>query len=171
MKDIFIIVMLAGISCQQDLKPIRTGLENKPMPFFNLMLLDSLTHFNTKMIPIGNPSVLFFYSPFCPYCKVQMSNILGNISKLKNIRFYFVTFFPISTIRRFYDQYKLDKYDNIIPVIDFNNSIRNYFKISQVPYTAIYGRDKRLNAVFIGNVSYNQIMNTANDLDIASKQF
>ena len=141
--------------------PEKTSKEGKSLPSFNLLLADSTTYFNTKNIPNGQPVVLFCFSPECPYCRVQMEEIIETTSSLKDIRFYIFTAWPFSEMKGFYTRYQLYKYPNIVVGVDYTNFFVGYFKAQGVPYMAIYGKDKRLNNAFIGNIHSKQLKEVA----------
>lgn len=157
MKNTFFLFLLLGIVGCYDQTPDNTGLEGKPLPEFSLLLQDSTTYFNTKNIPANKPVVLILFSPECPYCRAQIREITEDINKLKDVQFFFVTKIPPSYLRQFSNEFKLDKYPNIIAGIDTSNFMSEYFKPTGVPYTAIYGNDKKLNNAFEGRIFVKQI--------------
>jgi thiol-disulfide isomerase/thioredoxin len=128
---------------------ITTGLEGKPMPAIELVALDS-THFNTKNIKPGRPSILLAFSPTCPYCRAQTRSIVSNINSLKGIDIYMVCINQYSLLKKFSDQYELNKYSNIKIGIDYNESFLDYYKATNVPYLAIYDKKKDLKQVLMG---------------------
>lgn len=151
-KQIYIAIILAGItSCLNRQPAIKTQLEGKLLPSFDVLLSDSITHFNTYKIPIGQPVVLFFFQPWCPYCKAQTETMLNHIESVKDIHFYMLTNSSYASFKQFYDKYKLNKYANITAGIDQSLTFSSYFKATSVPYQAIYGRNKLLKRVLIGS--------------------
>jgi len=157
---IFIITCLAGCF---GVEPQKTGKEGKPMPELNLLLTDSTTWLHTSKIPSGKPVALFFYSPYCPFCKAQTKEIIEEMDELKNIQFYFISNFPIQTVKEFKKVYQLEKYSNIITGIDTSHFVNDYFEAPGIPYLAIYGKDKKLNKTFLGKISGNQIKKVAEE--------
>ncbi|WP_217602353.1 redoxin domain-containing protein [Chitinophaga sp. GbtcB8] len=149
-------VLIATYSCTNK-EAIKTGMEGKELPAFELLLADSVTHFNTANSPVSKPVVLFYFSPYCPYCRAQMGDIAQKMDKLKNIQFYMFTSFPFSDMKHFYEEYKVRQYPNIQMGLDLKNFFPNYFETQVVPYTAIYGKDRKLRKVFIGQVYSSQI--------------
>lgn len=148
-------ILLSG--CYGRRPPLTTGHEGKPLPSFSLLLSDSLTTLDTKNIPNGNPVVLFYFGPYCPYSRAQMQEILDNMSILKNIKFYIFTDWPFSDTKKFYNNYHLKNYKNIVLGMDNNGVFSNYFKVQGVPYMAIYNKDKILKHAFIGKIDGTQI--------------
>lgn len=162
MKKVFIALsVIAASSCNHSMPSVKTGFEGKPMPEFRLLMNDSVTYLNTASIPTGKPVVLLYFSPNCPYCRAEINGILKNIESLKDIRFYFFATWPVKEIKAFSTYYHLDKYPNIEIGQDCKGFFLNHFKVTRVPYTAIFKKDKRLNEVFMGKVEPEQIKEVA----------
>jgi thiol-disulfide isomerase/thioredoxin len=152
MKQVIIsfLIVTQISSCSQQKSTIVTGLEGKKMPSFNLLLMDSVTHLNTTNIAQGTPTVLFYFSPYCPYCKAQAKDIIKNINSVSNIRFYLLSNFPFPDVKKYYSALK--KYSNITVTQDLDNFFGDYFHTPGVPFIAIYDKNKNLKKAFIGNV-------------------
>ena len=157
----FILIACLVISCKRP--TIKTGLEGQPLPAFNLLLTDSTSNFSTGTIPLGQPTALFYFSPHCPYCRAEMKEILQNMDELKGIRFCLITDLPFREMKHFYKEYKLGNYANITVGYDSVYAFAYYFKAQGVPYTAIYGRDKKLKGVYMGVAKTRDIKDLAND--------
>jgi uncharacterized membrane protein YphA (DoxX/SURF4 family)/thiol-disulfide isomerase/thioredoxin len=146
-----VILILPAFSAGCGQRPeFKTGMEGKPLPSFTLLLADSVTHFNTAAITTGRPIVLFCFSPNCPYCKAEMEDITANIKKLSNIRFYIFTMFPFRDMKKFYDHYHLQEFPNITTGVDDTNFFARYYKITGVPYLAVYDDHLRLKQALNG---------------------
>ena len=149
--------MLVSISGCFGKSPVKTGLEGKLLPSFNLLLMDSTTLFNTNDIPEGKPIVLYFFDPDCPYCRAQTEEIITNMKSFMNVRFYIFSSFPFQQIKMYSDHYQLEFYSNIKIGRDSEFFFLNYFKATGVPYVAIYSKTKRLKQVLIGKTSITEI--------------
>jgi thiol-disulfide isomerase/thioredoxin len=158
-KILSVLLLLHITACSENKRSIVTGLEGKPIPAFNFLLMDSATQFNTTDIASGKPAVLFIFSPHCPYCKAQTEAIIGDIKSLSNINFYLISSFPFNSIKEYYEHYQLKKYPNIMVGQDYDSFLGNYFQASGVPYIAIYNKSKNLQEVLMGNVSSRIIRN------------
>src|SRR5450432_1314673 len=112
MKRLVTVLVLASLAgCKNYSQPQeKTGLEGNPLPAFSLFLADSVTHFNTAIIPEGKPIALFYFGPYCPYSRAEMDDILSHMKTFSNIRFYLITSSPFSDLKAFYDHYNLKKY-------------------------------------------------------------
>lgn len=160
LKILPVIILLAG--CYSSPKPEKTGLEGKEIPIFDLLLLDSATHLNTKNIPGDKPFVLFYVSPECPYCKTQMQGIIEDMNSFKDIQFYVITNWPIPEMKKFANNFQLNKYSNVTVGTDYKNFLEDYFQTRIVPFTAIYSKNKKLNKAFAGKIYPKEIKNAIN---------
>jgi len=155
MKQLSTLIFLMSLTACYSSNPQKTGKEGKIMPNFEILLTDSTTKINTNNIPAGTPSVLLYFSPYCPYCKAQIKEIIEDIDKLKKINFFLISTFPATTLKAFTKNLGIDKYpNNIIVGMDLTHSIGDYFEIVGVPYMAIYGKDKKLIKTFLGGKLY-----------------
>jgi thiol-disulfide isomerase/thioredoxin len=141
----------------------KTKKEGEALPEFKILLTDSVTWLNIGKIPAGKPLVLFYFSPYCPYCKVQTQEIIEEMEELHDLQFYFVTDFPLPDLKKFNKAYQLAKYPNIITGIDTTQFIHNYFEVKGIPYIAIYGRDKKLKKSFMGKITGSQLKKVAEE--------
>lgn len=160
MKQLILFGIVACLTGCFGTEPEKTGLEGKPLPEFGL-LTDSSTWVNTRNASAGKPIALFYFSPYCPYCRAQVEEIIEDMNKLKGIQFYFVTGFPLPELKSFCKEYQLDKYPNIIAGVDTGRKVSDYFEVPGVPYMVIYGKDKKLNNTFLGKVYSSQLKKVA----------
>lgn len=162
MKQLFVLALsICLFAChnRNDRSPVRTGLEGKPIPSFEVLLSDSSTRLNTADIPAGKPIVLLYLSPQCPFCRAELTSILKNMSSLKDTRFYVFTNWPFKQFKSFYTHYQLDKYQNIVAAQDYTNAFIHHYPLPAVPFTAFYDKNKNLNKAFIGLMPIEQIQN------------
>jgi peroxiredoxin len=162
MKQFILLITIITLAGCFGTEPQKTGKEGKPMPEFSMLTTDS-TILLTRDIPKGKSVALFYFSPFCPYCKAQTKNIVDNIEKLKDIQFYFISSFPLSTVKAFYKSHELAKYKNIIAAVDTAHVFADYYEVTGVPYMAIYGKNKALNKSYMGKVYSNEIKKAAEE--------
>jgi hypothetical protein len=161
MKIIAILGLLFGVWGCHSQPPFKTGLEGTPLPSFDLMLADSISYFNTSAIPQGKVIILFSFETTCPYSRAQTSEIIKNLESLKNINFYMSCNNRYSEFKRFYDQYKLGEYPNILAGVDTALFFMRYFNAPQVPYIAVYTSDKKLKQVMVGKIKISTIKSVA----------
>jgi thiol-disulfide isomerase/thioredoxin len=162
MKQLISFIIVAVLSGCFGAPPEKNNLEGKSLPAFSLILADS-TIIKTESIPTGKPLVFFFFSPYCPHCRAQTKEITEDMDRLKGIQFYFVSSFSMPDLLAYYKEYDLKKYPNIVMGVDSGNIGADYFEIAGVPYTAIYGKDKKFNKSFMGKVYSSQLKRVAEE--------
>ena len=163
MKQFIILLITAALTGCFGTEPQKTGKEGKPMPNFSLLMLDSTTWLHSKDISAGKPTILFYFSPYCPHCKAQTKWIIEKMDLLNNFQFYFISNFPLASIKEFHKEFQLEKYENITTGIDSAYFVSDYFEIPGFPYLAIYGKDKKLNKSFLGKIYSSQLKKVAEE--------
>ena len=151
-----IIFILAGCHLQK-----KSG---EPLPAFDLLLVDSTTHFNTANIPDGKPVVLMYFSPDCSHCQNETRDILDKMDSLENVRFYLITNDPSERLWVYDKMFKLYNYSNITLGRDYKYFFPGHFKNVVPPYMVVYDSDKFGRAVFSGDSSVNKIISFINTL-------
>jgi cytochrome oxidase Cu insertion factor (SCO1/SenC/PrrC family) len=145
MKLLYIsLVMIALSGCFAKERTSSGQLVGTKMPSFSLLLGDSTTYLSTQNIPSGKPVVFFYYQTWCPHCSELLDNFTKNIDRLKDIHIYMITNSPYSDIKIFSKEHHLEKYPNITMSMDYTNFFADSFKVTGVPYIAIYNDKKEL---------------------------
>jgi len=152
-------MLFALLSKCTDRPSYHSGLEGKQMPDFKMLLVDSAS-ISVKSISEGEPVVLFYFEPTCPYSRAQMADILDHMKDFEGVRFCIVSDFKLKEIKAFADKYQLHSHKNISIGLDASDSIAHYFNIQGVPFTGIYDKHKTLRQAFAGIVSSKEIKET-----------
>jgi thiol-disulfide isomerase/thioredoxin len=157
----FIALVVSLCGCYGKKPKTITGLEGKPMPTITLLAADSSTMYNTADIAPGKPTLLFSFETWCPYCKAQTKALLSHIESLKDVNIYMVCNTQFPEFKKFNKQYELYKYPGIKAGVDNHLSFAKYFKTGQIPYLAIYDRQKNLKQVLVGKTAISTIKDIA----------
>jgi hypothetical protein len=142
---------------------LKTGMEGRSLPSVDLLLPDSVTHFNTLDIPTGQPFIVIGFSPWCIHCQGETRDIIRHIREFKNIRIYYITDYPFSPMKGFYKHFKLAQYPNIMMGKDSINLFMSYFKATGTPFTAIFDANKRLRQVMAGQADARKLAKLASE--------
>ena len=146
------IVLILLACCKSTEKP------RESLPAFDLLLVDSVTIFNTAKIAEGRPIVLVYFSPDCEHCQKLTEGILQKMDSLRQVQFYFITNDPFERLHVYNLAYKLYKYHNITLGRDYSFSFLRHFKEASPPYLAIYDKNRLLRGIFHGETSTSQII-------------
>lgn len=159
---VFIICITTVLGCYSRSNKIKSGFEGEQLPQFTLLLMDSITKYITNAVPNGNSTVLYSFSPFCPYCKAQTEDIIKNINQLSNIDFVMLSTYPFKNIKDYYNKYQLSKYPNIIVGQDYQRGFDNHYQATGVPYLTIFNNEKILVKVILGKINTKEIKEISN---------
>ena len=142
---------------------IKTGMEGRLLPSFDLLLPDSTTHLNTSDIPSGKPMIFIGFSPICIHCQQLTGDIINHIDQFKSVQIYFVTTFPFINMKGYYKYFKLTKYPNITMAWDQKDFFLTHFKAAGVPYTIVFDAKKRVKQVMSTHFDASQLAKIANE--------
>lgn len=131
------------------------------LPAFNILLLDSVTIFNTYNIPEGKPTLIMFFDPECKHCMWETRKLLEGMDSLQNIRFCMITsVHDFQNIRNFYNDHHLADYKNIEVVgRDYEYFFVTYYGVKFVPDMVLYDAHKKLLKFFEGHTSVSELYN------------
>jgi len=156
MRVLFVALLLVGIfSCQRQ-RPLPPGIDRK-MPDFKIQLLDTTVKLNTAAIPQGQPVVLFFFGPDCPYCQALTRELTKRMDELKDTRFYMVSVADFKEIHMYDTLFKLDKFKNVTIGKDVDGFFFSYYKAPGFPYLAVYDKKKEFREIIIGGISVDSL--------------
>jgi len=141
------------MACQEE-KPyqVKTGLEGKPLPTFNIQLLDSTSFIHSDNLPADKNLVLFYFKPTCPYCRAQMRDMLNNIEKFKDKELCILTNYSLKEANSFARYFKLNKFNNVIVGRDTGSVVLKTYRALGVPLTAYFDKNKQLKALYSGRM-------------------
>lgn len=122
----------------------------RSMPPFKLLLTDSSTHFTKDDIARKTSVVLMLFSPDCEHCQHEMELIIQNIDAFGKTQFILSTTREFDDMLRFYEQYDLGRFSNIIVGKDVGYLLPVFFDVRNLPFLAFYDKKKELVSVFEG---------------------
>ena len=127
------------------------------LPPFTLMAIDSssITRDNLK---INRNTLLMYFSPTCDHCQVQTDSMVAEMSKLKDVQILMVAYSPLSEMKTFYEDRALAKYQNILMGYDSKYFFPPFYKMSSLPFMALYDKKGKFITSFHGNTSVNKIV-------------
>jgi len=145
MKIVLLLFCFASLSAQSQTQPDPPYKRFPTLPPLRLLLPDSSTIFTDKDLRKNTPLFFILFSPDCDHCKKETEELIDNIDSFKNIQIVMATFMPVSEIKKFYDNYRLDRFSNITVGYDMQHMLPTYYRISYTPFLAFY--DKKGNLI------------------------
>jgi thioredoxin-related protein len=127
-------------------------------PFRLLSVVDSATWLTKDDIKRNLRTMIMFFSPDCIHCKHQTEDILADIDKFKGIEIVMATYQPFAAMKSFYEFYRIADHANIIMGRDESYTLPPFYKMSNLPYLALYDKKGNLITTFEGNQKVSTIL-------------
>lgn len=142
---------------------IKTGMEGRLLPSFELLLPDSTTNLSTKDIPTGRTTIFIGFSPVCIHCQQLIFDIIDHIDSFRSVKIYLVTAYPFDGMKSFYKNIKLARFPDMIMAWDKEDVFLSYFKATGVPYTIVLDEQKRVKQVMSTRFDASQLAKIARE--------
>ena len=94
-------------------------------------------------LPKGN-KILVYFNPDCEYCRAEMEELSRINEKYKDVQWIMFTDKPLNEIRKFAEQYHLDKAENIQWCNDPKSEVYLQFAMTGIPYFLGYNTKNKL---------------------------
>lgn len=132
------------------------------LPKFTIMRLPDSTSFTREDLPRKNPSIIMLFSPDCEHCKHAMHDLLAKYDEWKNAELVLVSSLDFEHIRKFYDDYQLSKYPNIVIGRDGSFYLGSFYKIRSYPSLYVYDKKQKLVTEFLGKINPDDLLKVLN---------
>ena len=144
--------------CQAQTDPTEAAYIRFPtIPPFTLLDIDS-TNFTRDNLAKNKATLIMFFSPDCPHCQHQTTDLLADMDKLKNVQIIMATYQPMEELKLFNEQYKLFNYNNIKIGRDTKFFFPPFYRMKNLPYLALYDKHGKLLTTFDGNVKMDKLI-------------
>jgi len=128
------------------------------LPPFKMVKADGAI-FRAQQLPVGKPIVIIYFSPECDHCTAMMKELVTRTADLKTASVAFVTFLSVDAVKSFTSQYGLSSQPNFYVGTEGNSSfLRNYYKITEMPFMALYTKEGNNVASFAGDNALKKIL-------------
>lgn len=122
------------------------------LPDFKFCTLQG-SRFGTGNIIKDRPLVIVFFNSECFHCINELESIINNAGSLKKTNILLVSEQPLNKLEELFDEYKLNRYPQIVLLHTDYQYFISLFGNVNVPATFIYNGSNRLLKMFTGDVS------------------
>lgn len=161
MKKIFVLAFIlftAQLSfSQQSDTTLPVYLRFPTIPQFTIYKASDSTKFTREDLQKKKATVFIIFSPDCEHCQHETEALIANIAKFKNAQIVMVEFLPHHQMVKFYKDYKIENYPNIIMGRDSKYFLPLFFKVESLPAIYVYDKKGRFKQAFSGSVSMDKI--------------
>ena len=133
------------------------------LPSFNIISLDSTKIIKSTDLGSGKSLIFFFFSPGCEHCQKEAEQLvkMGNTSS--DITIFLITEESLQEARAFTKFYGLNKLKNVLVGKDYQYSFFKIFLPQSIPFIVVYGRNKQIKKIFLGETDLRLIESTLNE--------
>ncbi|MET0637793.1 MAG: thioredoxin [Chitinophagaceae bacterium] len=135
------ITCIAGAQVDTISAPFQKFPNNIPL---DLLLVDSNTVMTSEGLNEERPFMLILFSPECEHCKKATEDIINNIGLFKDIDIIMATPLPFDEMKKFYTDYQLSRFPNIVMGRDHRFMLPSYYQVRYLPFLAFYGKNRKL---------------------------
>ena len=100
------------------------------------------------------------FDPNCDHCQHETEEILKRIDDFKKIQILMVTNADFADLRKFYNNYGLAQYKNIVAGVELKYFLATFFAIRNLPFLAMYDKKGNLITTFEGTMKIDKILQT-----------
>jgi len=115
--------------------------------------------FIAQNLPYEKPIVIIYFSPDCEDCLSFMDKFFDNVVNFKKASIVMISYLPIEDVTKFALKYKTANYKNLIVGTEGSSfSVKNYYKIMDMPFLALYDKNGNIQCSYQKNIPLNDII-------------
>ncbi len=148
MKQLLLIFSICIYSIALSAQPYADSslVKLSKIPTYKSLSVDSANTNIQKLLKVGMPNIVMFFSPDCDHCQDEVTKIRESIDSLAFINFILVSNRPPSLIKQFAKEYKISGLKNITYISDLGNNLTRFFGISSNPSMFFYDKNLKCTA-------------------------
>ena len=121
------------------------------------MKVPDSTAFTKANLAKKKATIILVFSPDCEHCQRETKELIANIDLFKKAQIVMSSPLDYGYIKRFYEEYKIADYPNIIMGRDPGYFFGTFYKIRSFPAIFLYDKKGNFVQAFDGNVPIEKI--------------
>lgn len=152
-----VILFAAQLSYSQadSTKPVY--LRFPTLPQFTIYKAADSSIFTRANLAKRKPTIFIIFSPDCEHCQHETEALIANIDKFKRAQIVMVEYLAFEEMVKFYKNYQIEKYPNIIMGRDAKFYLPLFFKVESLPAIYVYDKKGNFKQAFSGSVKMEKI--------------
>ena len=123
------------------------------IPQFTIYKASDSSKFTREDLEKRKSTVFIIFSPDCEHCQHETEALIANIDKFKKAQIVMVEYLPHEQMVKFYKDYKIENYPNIIMGRDAKYFLPLFFKVQSLPSIYVYDKKGNFKQAFSGSVN------------------
>ena len=160
MRKIFILaitIFIAQLSFAQADSIAPIYLRFPTIPQFTIDKAPDSTKFTREDLKKRKTTVFIIFSPDCEHCQHETEALIANIDKFKNAQIVMVEYLTYEQMIKFYKDYKIANYPNIIMGREAKYFLPAFFDVKSLPAIYVYDKKGKFKQAFSGSVKIEKI--------------
>ncbi len=122
--------------------------------------------FKAEQLPFEKPIVIIYFSPECEHCTIFIKELFKRAADVKKASVVLITYLPVEKVTKFIKDYKVTEYPNMIAGTEGTTFfIRNYYRIADIPFVALYDKNGNFISFWQKNIPFNDLVNRLKKLN------
>lgn len=159
MKKLFfslaICAFFNSVFSQADTTPVY--LRFPTIPQFTINKAPDSSVFTKDNLDKNKETLFILFSPDCQHCQHETESLLANFDKFKKTQIIMVTHLPYEEMIKFYKDYKIAGYPEIIMGRDPKYVLPVFFKLRNFPSIYVYDKKGKFKKSFEGSVAIDKV--------------
>jgi thiol-disulfide isomerase/thioredoxin len=127
------------------------------IPPFSITKVPDSTSFTKDDLAKKKTTLIFIFSPDCEHCQNETKALIANIKLFKKAQIIMVSSLEHHILKKFYEEYKIAEYPNIIMGRDPAFFLGTFYKVESYPAIFLYNKKGNFVKAFDGTVPVEQI--------------
>lgn len=127
------------------------------VPPFSIIKVPDSTRFTKDDLKNKRATIIMVFSPDCDHCQHETRELIKNIELFKKVQIVMTSPTAYPYIKKFYEEYEIAKYPNIIMGRDPAYYLGTFYKIRSFPAIFLYNKKGELVSAFDGTVPVEKI--------------
>lgn len=128
------------------------------VPAFSLNRFPDSSQFVKADLKKKTATIIMLFSPDCDHCKSATENLIANMDGLKQAEIVMVSSLDFSWIKKFNDQFHLDKYKNISLSTQQSYFLFEFYGLTSFPSVFVYNKKGKLIGDYKSHVDFKEIV-------------
>lgn len=145
-----------GVSAQPDsVKPVY--LRFPVIPTFTIYKAADSLPFTRSDLAKKKSTIFIIFSPDCDHCQRETDSLIKHINLFRNAQIVMTTYLPHDQMVKFYKDYKIAKYPQIIMGRDAKFFFPVFFKVQSLPAIYMYDKKGKFKRSYEGSVKMTKL--------------
>lgn len=127
------------------------------VPPFNITRVPDSTRFTKDDLQKKRATLIMIFSPDCEHCQYETRQLIAHIDLFKKVQIIMTTPLEYYYVNKFYEDYEIAKYPNIIIGRDHGYFLGTFYKVRSFPSLFLYNKKGEFVQAFDGSVPVEKI--------------